>query len=226
MNKESITPLSFIIELLNPPMRHPIESTNKLFSELKDTYSNCTRPADNVTEFFSIDPNTQEQKRCIVRGDKIMISNLFTSCTLESFWKTSSDVLKKAVKILQIPLFFFRQYTVRLTATPLKEKDSRRFLGNRVCGFEDLKLKCLARPIHGCGIRLVFPPLKDNQSEYIIRVESLLKDISRIFLENQARFLVPIQLQGDYLANIKEELDKTYSFLRENISDFLIQYNE
>lgn len=87
-------------------------------------------------------------------------------------------------------------------------------------------MKCLARPIHGCGIRLVFPPLRDNQSEYIIRVESLLKDISRILLENQARFFVPIQLQEDYLANIKEELDKTYSFLRQNISDFLMQYNE
>lgn len=226
MNKESIVPLSFIIELLNPPMRHRIENTNSLFSELKDIYTSCNRPADNITEFFSINQNTQEVKKCIVRGDKIIILNDPTSCTLESFWRTSSEILKEAINILQIPLFFFRQYTVRLAATPLKEKDSRRFLGNKVCGFEDSRLICLGRPIHGYGIRFVFPPLKDNESEYMIRIESLLKDIGRILLENQARFLVPIQLQGNYLRKIKEELDNTYSFLRENISDFLMQYNE
>lgn len=226
MNKESIVPLSFIIELLNPPMRHRTENTNKLFSELKDIYTNCNRPADNITELSSINQTTQEIKRCIVRGNKIIILNDFTSYTLQSFWKTSSDVLKKAINILQIPLFFFRQYTVRLAATPLKEKDSRVFLGSKVCGFEDSKLKRLGRPMHGCGIRFVFPRSRDNQSEYTIRVESLLKDIGQIFLENQARFFVPIQLQGNYLENIKEELNKTYSFLKENVSDFLVQYNE
>ncbi len=226
MNKGSITSLSFIVELLNPPMRHAVDNTNRLFGELKDVYANCNRPANNVTEFFSINQTTQEVKRCIIRGDKIIILNTFTSYSLDNFWQTSSCVLKKSVDILKIPLFFFRQYTVRLTAVPLKEKDSRIFLGNKVCGFKDAKLKCLGRPIHGCGIRFIFPPTKNNQNEFLIRVESLLRDTGRIFLENQARFLVPIQLQEGYLKYIKRELDETYAFLRDNISDFLIQYNE
>jgi len=226
MNKGSITPLSFIIELLNPPMRHAIDNTNRLFTELKDVYGSCNRPADNVTEFFSINQTTQEVKRCIIRGDKIIVLNDFASYGLDNFWQTSSYVLKKSVDILKIPLFFFRQYTVRLTAAPLKEKDSRIFLGDKVCGFEEAKLKCLGRPIHGCGIRFVFPPIENNPSEFLVRAESLLRDVGRIFLENQARFLTPIQLQEGYLEHIKRELKETYAFLTDNVSDFLIQYNK
>jgi len=74
-------------------------------------------------------------------------------------------------------------------------------------------------------MRFFIPATQTEQNEYNIRVESLLQDAGKIFLENQARFLVPLQLQGDYVNKIKEEIDKTYKFLRENISAFLEQYN-
>lgn len=67
MNRGSITSLSYIMELLNPPMRHPIDNTNRLFGELKDVYANCNRLADNITVFFSINQTTQEVKKCIAR---------------------------------------------------------------------------------------------------------------------------------------------------------------
>jgi len=230
MNRESITPLSFIVELLNPPMKHSVDGAHKLFTELKDVYANYNRITDNITEFSSVDKNSQEVKKLIIRNEKVIVLNDFTSATLESFWKIASDVIKKSVSILNIPLFFFRQYTIRFTASPLKQKDSRLFLGNDVCTFTDEKLKPFGRPIHGVGMRFVLPPLKTaqktEQNEYNIRIESLLRDTGKIFLENQARFLVPLQLQGDYLPNIKAEIDKTNGFLKNNISEFLEQYNK
>ncbi len=225
MNTSSITPLSFIIELLNPPMKHPVDSTQKLFTELKDTYANYTRPADNITELSHIDRNSQEIKKLTILSNKIIIFNEPTSATLDSFWKIASDDIKKAVTILNIPLFFYRQYTIRFTASPLNEKDSRIFLGNKVCALDEKKLKPFGRPILGVGMRFFIPATQTEQNEYNIRVESLLQDAGKIFLENQARFLVPLQLQGDYVNKIKEEIDKTYKFLRENISAFLEQYN-
>ncbi|MCX5695973.1 MAG: hypothetical protein NTW18_04875 [Candidatus Omnitrophica bacterium] len=225
MNTSSITPQSFILEFLNPPMNHSVDNTQKLFTELKDTYANYTRPADNVTELSHIDRNSQEVKKLVIARDKIIILNEFTSATLDSFWKIASDDIKKAVTILNIPLFFYRQYTIRFTASPLKEKDSRIFLGNRVCALDEAKLKPFGRPILGIGMRFFIPAIQTEQNEYNIRVESLLQDTGRIFLENQARFLVPLQLQGDYVNKVKEEVDKTYKFLRENISAFLEQYN-
>lgn len=225
MNRESITPLSFIVELLNPPMMHPVDRTLKLFTELKDIYINCNRPTDNVTEFSRLDKNSQEVKKLIIRSDKIILLNDFTNATLDAFWKEAGDVIKKGVSILNIPLFFFRQYTIRFAATPSGGKDSRIFLGNVVCGLNDDKLKPFGRPIHGFGLRFVVPPLQQEQNEYNIRIESLLKETSKMFMENQARFLAPLQLRDNYLQDIKTEIDKTYNFLKDNMSIFLEQYN-
>lgn len=225
MNRESLVPLSFIIELLNPPLKHQQQDILKLFTELKDIYANYNTLTDTITELSYIDKKTQETKKLIIRNDKIILSNDLTSSTLNRFWKDASYIIEKSVSMLSIPIFFFRQYTIRFIASPLNEKDSRIFLGNRVCGLQDNKLKLFGRPIHGFGIRLVMPSIKSEQNEYNIRVESFLKDTKQIFLENQARFIAPIQLQKKYLDLIENEVNKTYEFLKNNIIGFLEQYN-
>jgi len=228
MNKDSISSLSFIMELVNPHMRHDILNTNTLFVELKDVYANCNRISADLTELSFISQETPETRKCVIKGDRIIILNDFTSGTLESFLKTSTYVLRTAVKILKIPLFIFRQHTVRLTAAPLRGQDARVFLGNKVSRLEDSKLKVLKRRVHGCGLRFVFAPEPDNPSEYLVRVESLLRNTGLLFLENQARFFKPIQIQPDidYAVEIGDELKMTHSFLTENVSDFLVQYNQ
>ena len=228
MNKNSISSLGFVMELINPRMRYGIPNTNTLFVELKEVYANCNRISDDLTELSFLNQTTQETRKCVIKGDRIIILNDFTSSTLESFLETSKYVLSTAVKILKIPLFIFRQHTVRLTAAPLRGQDSRVFVGNKVSRLEDSKLKVLKRRIHGYGLRFVFAPELGNQSEYLVRVESFLQDTSLIFLENQARFFKPIQIQPgmDYAVEIENELKRTYSFLTENVSDFLMQYNQ
>lgn len=226
MNKKSLTFLSFIVELLNPPMKHQNIQIHKLFLEFKDIYTNCNKITDTITELSHINKDSQEINKLIIQNGKIVVMNNLTTNTIESFWKIASYVIEKTVLGLNIPLFFFRQYTLRFTATPLKEKDSRVFLGNVVCGLNDDSLKPFSRPIHGFGLRILLPPLPNEQNEYNIRVESLLSETTKIFLENQARFLVPLQLQGKYLDNIKAEINKTDKFLKDNVCDFLEQYNK
>lgn len=225
MNRESITSLSFIVELLNPPMKHSVDNIQKIFSELKHIYANYNRLTDSITELSYLNKNSQEINKLIVMNEKIVVLNDFTSTTIDVFWKNAEDVIKKTVTILNIPLFFFRQYTIRFIASPLKVKDSRAFLGNIVCGLKEDKLMPFGRPIHGFGIRFVLPPTQNEQNEYNIRIESLLKEVGQIFMENQSRFLAPLQLQGNYIDNIKKEIDNTYNFLKDNISSFLEQYN-
>lgn len=226
MNKESLTSLSFIIELLNPPMKHQNINIHKLFLEFKDIYTNCNKVTDTITELSRINKDNQEINKLIIQNNKIVVMNNFTTNTVESFWKRASYVIEKTVFCLNIPLFFFRQYTLRFTASPLKEKDSRIFLGNVVCGLDDNNLKPFSRPIHGFGLRIVLPPIPNEQNEYSIRIESLLSETSKIFLENQARFLTPLQLREEYLDNIKTEINKTDKFLKNNVCSFLEQYNK
>jgi len=91
---------------------------------------------------------------------------------------------------------------------------------------DDNNLKPFSRPIHGIGLRIVLPPIPNEQNEYNIRIESLLSEMGKIFLENQARFLAPLQLQGKYLDNIKAEINKADKFLKDNVCNFLEQYNK
>ena len=227
MNKNSIRSQTFIIELLNPPMKHSIEKTNELFSKLKSYYANCNRPAEGVTEFSSIaNKSTNETKKCIIKGDRIIIINDFTNSSVESFWDESDLILREIVGFLQIPLFFFRNYIVRLIANPLNEADSRIFLGNMVCGLDEAKLAPFKRPIHGIGMRFVFPAIKQIPNEFNVRVESFLQNTKHIFIENQARFLNPLQIQDNHFEMLKKELLETYNFLKENVADFLMQYNK
>jgi len=225
MNKESLEPFFFIIELLNPPIKHQQKDIHNLFAELKDIYVNYNTITDTITELSYVNKKSQEIKRLRISNDKIIVSNGFTRSTLDRFWKEASYVIEKSVSILTIPIFFFRQYTIRFTAFPLKEADSRIFLGNIVCSLPDNKLKTFGRPIHGFGIRFVLLATKNEQNEYSIRVESLLKDTKQIFLENQARFIAPMQLQKKYLDSIENEINKTYEFLKNNVTGFLEQYN-
>ncbi len=225
MNKNSIIPLSFIVELLNPPMKHLLADTQKLFLEFKEIYSNYNQLTDSITELSSVDKNTQEVKKLIIRNERIVILNDFSSTTLEGFWQTARDVIKKTVMILNIPLFSFRQYTIRFIASPLKEKDSRIFLKKVVSGIKEDELESLGRPFQGFGLRFIFSPSKTEQNEYNIRIESLLKDPGKIFMENQARFITPLQLETNYLSDIKGEISEAYNFLKHNVSGFLEHYN-
>ena len=54
---------------------------------------------------------------------------------------------------------------------------------------DDNNLKPFSWPIHGIGLRIVLPPIPNEQNEYNIRIESLLSEMGKIFLENQARYI-------------------------------------
>jgi hypothetical protein len=227
MNKNSIRARGYIIELINPPIKHDIERTNLLFSQLKDYYTSCERPADNVTNLIKNYPNTGEIKKLSILPDRIILINDFTQGSLESFIENANDILNKTIITLKIPLFFFRQYTIRMLANPLNVQDSRVFICEKVCQFEDISLKKFGRAIHGCGLKFVFPPTPSENNEFSVRIESLLRNVKEIFVENQARFLNPLPTNDDkYLEVIAGEIKKTQAFIIDNISEFLTQYNK
>ena len=228
MNRNSIRSLGYVVELINPPLKHTIERSNSLFSALADYYTSCERPADNVTHLIHKDRNSEEVKKLSILPDRLILLNNFTQGNVDIFIETAKDILSKSISVLKIPLFFFRQYTIRIVANPLKVQDSRKFICNNICKFEEIALKKFGRPIHGCGLKFVFPPTPNDNNEFNVRIESFLRDIKEIFIENQARFLNPLQILNDskYLGVIEGEIKKTHDFIINKISDFLIQYND
>ena len=69
------------------------------------------------------------------------------------------------------------------------------------------------------GIRLVFPADKDSPVEFEVKVESFVRDTTRLFLQVHARFLQPLPTKDPKLA--LGCLRKTKQFLEERVFPFV-----
>lgn len=125
--------------------------------------------------------------------------------------------------MLGIPAFVLQQCLIRKVANPLAQTDARVFLSQRVCSIEDKKLQAFGRPLHGIGLRFFFSPSQEAPFEFDVKVESLLRDPTQLFLENTAKFYAPQQTAD--LMPVKRNLEATEQFLSDTFIKFLCQFN-
>ncbi|MGH7354486.1 MAG: hypothetical protein ACRELS_07935 [Candidatus Rokuibacteriota bacterium] len=225
MNPESLTPLTFGILLLHPPLLHSDKTLKELFTKLGTVheFTQYHQPSEGSAQFTRVWRGSNERAACTFQNQQVEIVHDFPTTDLNGFWRSASDVLTESVKLLKIPAFLVQQYLVRKTAHPLADADARAFLTQRVCKLDDRQLAPLGRPIHGVGLRLFFPATPDAPFEYDIKIESLLRDPKQLFLENTAKFLVPVQ--GPDLTGIQKNLESAEDFLTQTVVGFLCQFN-
>ncbi len=225
MNPESITPLSFGVLLVHPPLLHSDKKLRELFTRLGTVheFTQYQQPAEGTAQFHRIWRATNERLACNFHRDRIEMVHDFPSTDLQGFWRTAQDVLAESIRMLQIPAFVLQQYLIRKTANPLAEADARVFLVQKVCSIESQSLEALGRPFHGIGLRFFFPASQEAPFEFDVKVESLLRDPSQLFLENTAKFYVPIPIAD--LMPIEKNLEATERFLAHTFVNFLCQFN-
>lgn len=225
MNPESLTPLTFGILLMHPPLLHSDKSLKELFTKLGTIhdFAQYQQPSEGSAQFTRIWRGSNERLACVFQNDRVEIVHEFPSTDLQGFWRTAHDILIESIKLLKVPVFLIQQYLIRKTASPLAEADARLFLAHRVCKLENRELQVLERPLHGIGLRFVFPASQDAPFEFDVRMESLLRDPSQLFLENSAKFLAPVQ--GPDLTGIQKNLESVDQFLTQTIVGFLSQFN-
>jgi len=225
MNPESLTPLTFGILLVHPPLLHADKTLKELFTQLGTVheFTQYQQPAEGAAQFTRVWRGTNERLVCTFQSQQVEIVHDLPSSDLQGFWRSAQDVLMQSVRLLKIPAFLVQQYLIRKTAYPLSDADARIFLTQRVCKLGDAQLQTLARPIHGIGLRLFFAATQDTPVEYDVKMESLLRDPAQLFLENTAKFLVPVQ--GPDLTGIQKNLESAEGFLTQTIVNFLVQFN-
>ncbi len=130
---------------------------------------------------------------------------------------------------------------IRMTAA-VEGGDSREYLGDRILRIRHDGLQKLGRRVHGVGINLVIPiqvgdadadeiPLNGAQGN--LRIESLLDDSSRLFLECRVTWPTMLQVskgnQGTLSSVINVEprkpsscVQQVYDYMTENVVDFLM----
>ncbi len=225
MDRETITDLGYATQLLYPPRILNKDLLRKMYVELANIL-NLTESKELVDgiHLISQSPGEKEFTKYLIRTDRTAVQTAFTTVSLDLFCRKVEALVKHMVRKFKIPIFISQVCSVRLLATPKPTNDSREFIGNMVCGFHKENLSLLARPLQTVGIRFYFPQAQNSLSDFNVKVESRVGDITKIWLENTAQFFRPIP--NDTISVIHDNLSKTREFLTKNITDFLTQYNE
>jgi hypothetical protein len=81
-------------------------------------------------------------------------------------------------------------------------------------------LSAFGRPIRGGGLRFVMDPIAEDLPVQIeVKIESFLLDTTKIFVETQFTWPVPSAPQSPF--NVRERLEKMYSYIETHIQPFI-----
>jgi len=227
MNRESARDYGYVVQLEYPPASYTSNALRQLVHELTAAfnftgvqYSNDKQ--DDVILSAPIDQSHEIYRAGFSRTSIMLEKGLIQGGSAEVFSRSVEDVVGKAVKALHLQ-GFAQRVVIRVLVNPKGTNDSREFIGNRICRFERKHLECFNRPIHAVGLRCFFPPGNENEPEYDIKIETLLRDVSTIFIENTASF--PKIIAADDVKSVVANIATTRNFIYNQVFTFLEQYN-
>lgn len=124
-------------------------------------------------------------------------------------------ILKEVAAVLPVPIFVHQVHILR-KLLPLSgaDADARAFLAESVLRLPQERLGAWTRPLGAVGGRFVFPPQPPHLlTAHELRIESFLPDPGKVFIEDTASHLVPVQAgQWD---QVKANLHEANRFLDE-----------
>ena len=212
----------FHIGVVVPDRHLQVKDLKKLSPRMDEAGLDYTRSAfaPNDAVFENVDAETPEKTVYRVTQKFIAATHHnVQGLQFEAFCKLAETFFPLALEIVQAPTLVIQECFVRKLAPSPEGEDSRNFLAQRVLRIDSERIGRFERPLHGLGIRLHFPADQQHPVENDVKVESFLRDPTRLFLENHARFLKP--LPPDKPKLVIECLRKTRAFLEEKVFGFL-----
>jgi len=217
--------IALLCELRHPPTSvdpRPIQRIhNRMFESGEPTYHSFTSENDVATLF---NPSARPGAASLVsfHADRILFREELSSLTMEEFAGRVREVATEVAELRRLQVFVAQIVTVRTLVNPRHFKDSRAFLKDAVCGIGDA-LPSFQRSPELFGLRLVFPPSREEPHAFTLRVESFANDPRSIFLENQGAFGPTIVANG--LASLEAGVRTTYAFLVDRALGFLSHFD-
>jgi hypothetical protein len=207
--------------------QHSPDALNELAYELNKTFSfKKTDYSDSHNEMILSSPSSKgtEITKCGIFANRIE----FTKGPIEQgsihvFNESISTAIKVIVQKLRLPVFI-QQNTVVVLASPPQKRDSREFLAFDVYRFKDDQLKKFGRNIHCTGLRWFFLASSEhpNDPEFDVRIETLIRDVNMLYIENKSRFPNPINSTD--VEQITRNLNATREFIHTRVFEFLSQF--
>lgn len=120
--------------------------------------------------------------------------------------------------------------------------DARAFLARSVMKFDPGKLGALDRPVHLLGLRFFLPPFKAvtkrpkgkksiTEEKVVewhvdVKVESLIEDPTKLYLEAEARWPAPSEWKRDAISRVVGHLASVTDYLQKSVVQFLQESSE
>lgn len=222
INFDTLNLLSVINGLRTPPLRYDTNKQKEYFSVVSRKLG-FSDYLEIPTGFELKSKGNRDIQKIKVTSDNLtMVCDLPEKMQFGLIKKNFEFLIKEFFNILTPPFFLFQTCVIRKTVTTYDGSDIRKFLAEKVCRIEENKLQPFGRPVHTIGVRFLFPPFKDNKTEFNIKVESLARNTKYLFIENSANFFYTIRKEN--IKNILENLNVTEEFIDENIKTFLSQF--
>lgn len=216
--------VSLLVELIHIPTKQPFDKLREVYNQVSATcgYDNCIR-ISNGARIERGGGEGDEVSTITFLHDRIQMVEDNLTLSVEQVGRKLVALLQKAMPLLGIPFFLVQQYTVRAIATPNTFKNSSEFIGRSLFRIRDEDVAVLERPTNIFGLRLVFPPTKNHQQNFNVRIESYTRDPQSVYIENVGMFKTPVEFQR--LEVLQQSLEATSEFLTGNVCRFLSQYD-
>ena len=208
-------PLSFISELIHPPMAHSSRVLKELYMEISEAYGFTTFQL--LAGGKGAQLQTDEKKQLSIMPEKITYKDDMTGQTFEGFREEFGGLIHRIRERLRVPVFVSQVVVIRVLSPLHGATQSIDYVSEKFLRFGREEMSIFDRSASGVGLRLVFPPTRENASEFQIRIEPYFRDLRMLFLENNARFFQPVQTREQ----VEEKLQAAYDFLRDRVSTFL-----
>lgn len=216
------TDFYFHLGLVFPDMQAPVRDLKRLTSKIDEAGLDYTRsafaPSDAV--FEQTFPDSQEKTTYRVTQKFLAVSHFFVNeVQFEAFCKIVETFIPIVTETFRIPTFLSQEFFVRKLAACPDGQDALGYISGAVLGLREGQMGSFQRPPSGLGLRLYFGAEQANPIVYDVKIETFLRDASRVFLENHARFLQP--LPASQPGQAVDRLRQTRSFLEEKVLEFI-----
>ena len=220
--------IAFVAELIHPPIQHDPRSLQRLHSELFGSTECSYRD-------FRLIPGGAQFSNAMgglpgmpvscanLLADRVQIREEQTGMAREEFELRVGHLARAVLASLPVKLFLAQQYAVRSVINPHTSADAREFMLRTLFGFDDALLNTFPAPPSLAGLRLAFPPAKEGNGIFNVRVESYSSDNRSLFLETVGTFWQPVQADG--VDGLVQRFEATYDFLQDQLIQFVAQFD-
>jgi hypothetical protein len=151
----------------------------------------------------------------------ILASQHKGSLVLDLFIKEAEAAVQAYESVWKAPVRQVVQAdaTIRELYETTSEHAFQELWENRL-GQSSQALSAFGRPIRGGGLRFVMDPVQEDLPAQIeVKIESFLRDTTKIFVETQFTWPIPSTPQSPF--NVKGRIEKMNSYIESNVQPFI-----